>query len=124
MSSNFRYQPFVVVSGYLAGKVLLVDDVSSSHGHEIYPTTSLDENCIEFHFQTDGNYHLDLRQAYLALKVQFVKGSGDETHKSKKVKKEAQRKAQWGCRKGGGVRGSSSSRYSCKQHFALNVFQC
>ena len=53
MSSNFRYQPFVAVSGNLRGKVPVVDDVSSSHEQEIYATTSLDENCIEFQFQTD-----------------------------------------------------------------------
>ena len=47
MSSNFRYQPFVAVSGNLGGKVPVVDDVLSSHEQEIYPTTSLDENCIE-----------------------------------------------------------------------------
>ena len=67
MSSNFRYQPSVAVSGSLGGKVPVVDDVLSSHEHEIYPTTSLDENCIEFEFQTDWNYYVDLRQTYLAL---------------------------------------------------------
>ena len=46
MSSNFRYQAFVAVSGNLGGKVPAVDDVLSSHEQEIYPTTSLDENCI------------------------------------------------------------------------------
>ena len=45
MSSNFRYQSFVVVSENLGGKVPVVDDVLSSHEQEIYPTTSLDENC-------------------------------------------------------------------------------
>ena len=48
MSSNFRYQPFVAVSGNIEGMVPVVDDVLSSHKQEIYPTTSLDENCIEF----------------------------------------------------------------------------
>ena len=50
MSSNFRYQPFVAVSGDLGGKVPVVDEVLSSHEQEIYPTTSFDENCIEFEF--------------------------------------------------------------------------
>ena len=31
MSSNFRYQPFLAVSGNLGGKVLVIDDVLSSH---------------------------------------------------------------------------------------------
>ena len=42
MSSNFRYQNFVAVSGNLGGKVPVVEDVFSSHEGEIYRTTSLD----------------------------------------------------------------------------------
>ena len=84
MSSNFRYQPFVAVSGNLGGKVPVVEDVLSSHEQEIYPTTPLDENCIEFEFETDRNYYVDLRQTYLALKVKLVKGCGYETYKNKK----------------------------------------
>ena len=88
MSSNIRYQPFVAVSGNLGGKVPVVDDVLSSHEQEIYPTTSLDENCIEFEFQTDWNYYVDLRQTYLALKLKLVRGCGYETYNSKQVKME------------------------------------
>ena len=44
MSSNFRYQPFLAVSGNHGGKIPVVGDVLSSHEQEIYPTTSLDEN--------------------------------------------------------------------------------
>ena len=76
MSSNFRYQTFVAVSGNLGGKVLVFDDILSSHEQEIYPTTSFDENCIEFEFHTDRNYYIDLRQTYLALKLKLVKGRG------------------------------------------------
>ena len=75
-NNNFRYQPFVAVSGNLQGKVPIVDDVLSSHEQEIYPTTSLDENCIEFEFKTDRIYYVDLRQSFLALKLKFVKGRG------------------------------------------------
>ena len=88
MSSNFRYQPFVTVSGNLGGKLPVVGDVLSSHEQEIYPTTSLDENCIEFEFQTDRNYYVDLRQTYLALKLRLVSGCGYETYNTKEVKKE------------------------------------
>ena len=88
MSSNFRYQPFVAVAGNLGGKFPVVDDVLSSHEQEIYPTTSLDENCTEFRFQTDRKYYVDLRQTYLALKVKLVRGRGLETYKTKEVKKE------------------------------------
>ena len=93
MSSNFRYQPFVAVSENLGGKVPGVDAVLSSHEHEIYHTTSLDESCIEFEFQTDPNYYMDLRQTYLALKVKLVKGRGYETYNTKEVKKEHKEEA-------------------------------
>ena len=93
MSGNFRYQTFVAVSGSLGGKVPLVDNVLSSHEREIYPTTSLDENCIEFEFQTDRNYYVDLRQMYLALKLKLVKGRGYETYNTKEVKKEHKEEA-------------------------------
>ena len=93
MSSHFRYQPFVSASGNLGGKVPVVDDVLSSHEQEIHPTTSLDENCIEFEFQTDRNYYIDLRQTYLALKLKLVKGRGYETYNSKEVKKEQKEEA-------------------------------
>ena len=59
ISNNFRYQPFVAISGNLGEKVLVVDDVLLSHAQEICPTTSLDKNCLEFEFQTDRNYHVD-----------------------------------------------------------------
>ena len=88
MSNSFRYQPFVAVSGNLGGKVPIVDDVLSSHEQEIYPTTSLNESCIEFEFQTDRNYYVDLRQSFLALKLKFVKGRGYVTYESKEKEKE------------------------------------
>ena len=93
MSSIFWYQPFVAVSGNLGGKVPLVDDVLSCHEQEIYPTTSLDENCIEIEFQTDRNYYVDLRQTYLALKLKLARGRGYETYNSKEVKKEHKEEA-------------------------------
>ena len=73
MSSNFRYQPFVAKSGNSGGKIPVVDGVFSSHEQEMYPTTSLDENCIELEFQTDRHYYVDLRQMYLALKLKLSK---------------------------------------------------
>ena len=88
MSSDFRYQPFVAVSGNLGGKVPIVDDVLSSHEQDFYPNTSLDENCIKFEFQTDRNYYVDLRPSFLALKLKFVKGRGYDTYESKEKKKE------------------------------------
>ena len=93
MSTTFRYQPFVAVSGNLAAKVPVVDDVLSSLEQEIYPTTSLDQNCIEFEFQMDRNYCVNLRQTYLALKLKLVRGRGYETYNTKKVKKEHKEEA-------------------------------
>ena len=48
--NNFPYQAFVAVSENPGVKVPVVDDVMSSLEQEIYPTTSLDENSIEFEF--------------------------------------------------------------------------
>ena len=56
------------------------------HEQEIYPTTSLDENCIEFEFQTDRNYYVDLRRSFLALRLKFVRGRGYDTFESKEKK--------------------------------------
>ena len=86
--NNFRYQPFVTVCGNPGVKVPVVDDVLSSHEHEIYPTTSLDGNSIEFDFQTDRNVCVDLRQTYLDLKIKLVKGRAFATYKTTEKKKE------------------------------------
>ena len=74
MSSNFRYQHFVTVSGILGGKVPLVDDVFSSNEKKIHLITALDENCIELEIQTDRNNYVVLTQTYLALKQKILKG--------------------------------------------------
>ena len=93
MSSNFRYQTFVAVSGNLGGKVRVVDDVLSSHEREIYPTTTLNENCIEFEVRTGRNKYVNLKQTYLALKLKLVRGRGYETYNTKEVKKEHKEEA-------------------------------
>ena len=108
MLISFRYQPFVAVSGNHGGKVTVNDDVLSSHEQEIYPTTSLDENCIEFEFQTDRIYYVDLRQTYLALKLKLVTGSGLRNLQYQRSKKGAQRRGKIGTGRAGG-RGVSSS---------------
>ena len=86
--NTFRYQPVVAVSGNPGVKVPVVDDVLSSHEQEIYPTTSLDENSIEFEFQTDRNIYVDLRQTNHALKLKLVKGRGFDSYKPTEKKKE------------------------------------
>ena len=60
----------------------------SSHQQEVFPTTSIDENCIDFQFPTERDYYVDLRQSLLGSKLKFVKGRCDETYNSKGVKKE------------------------------------
>ena len=84
----FRYQPFVAVSANPVAKIPVVDDVLSSREKEIYPTTTLDENSIEFEFQTDRNVYADLRQTYFALKFKLVKGRGFDTYKTTEKKEE------------------------------------
>ena len=67
-----------------------MDDALSSHEQAIHPTTSPDENSIEFEFQTYSKVYVDLRQTYLALKIKLVKGRGIDTYKTKEKKKEHQ----------------------------------
>ena len=87
-NNNFRYQPFVAMSGNLGGKFPIVDDVLSSHEQKIYATTSLDKNFIELKFQTDRNFYVDLRQSFLAMKLKIVKGRVYDTNESKEKKRE------------------------------------
>ena len=47
-----------------------------------------DENCLELEVQTDRNFYLELRHAFLALKLKFVKGRVYDTYESKEKKKE------------------------------------
>ena len=76
------------MSGNLGGKVPIVDNVFSSHEQEVYPTTSLDENCIKFEFRADRNYYVDLRQSFFALKLKVVKRRSYDTYESSEKKKE------------------------------------
>ena len=73
-------------SGNHGVKVPVVDDVLSSREQEIYPTTSIDENCLEFEFQTDRNYYVDSRQTYLAVKLKVAKYRCYETYNTREKK--------------------------------------
>ena len=77
----------MAVSGILGAKAPVAEDVLSSQEQENYPNTSLDINYIEFEFQTDRNYYVDLRQTFLASKLQMIKGRGYETYNPKESKK-------------------------------------
>ena len=59
-----QYQHFVAVLDNFGSKVPVVYDDLSAH-EQLYPTTSLDENSIEFQFQTDCAFFIDLRESYL-----------------------------------------------------------
>ena len=85
---NFRYQPFVAVSGNPIVEIPVVDKVLSSHEQEIYPTTSLVENSIEFEVQPDRNVYVNLRQTYRASKNKLVRGCGFQIYKTTGKKKE------------------------------------
>ena len=93
MSNSFWYKTFVAVCGNLERKLTLVDNVLWSHKQEIYPTTSLDENRIEFKNQPDRNLYVDLREFYLAFKKEIVKSCGYETYNNKDVRKEHKEEA-------------------------------
>ena len=69
-------------------RVPVVDDVLSSQEQEIYPTTSLDENSIEFEVQTDRNVYVYLRQTYLALKLKLINPRGFDIYKATEKEKE------------------------------------
>ncbi len=68
-------------------KVAIVDDMLSSHELEIYPTTSLDADSIEFEFQAHRNVCAVLRQSNLALKNKLVKGYLQNNGKEKGAQK-------------------------------------
>ena len=114
MSSIFRYRFFVAVSVSLGGEGLVVDVDLSSHEQKIYPTTSLDENCIKIEHQTDRNCYVDFRQTYLALKHKFIKGRGYETYTNKESEKSTKNNISGSEKSGGrgGARGPSCSRFS------------
>ena len=59
-----------------------------SHEQQIYTTTSLGENSIEFELQTDGNMYVVLRQTYLPLNIKLFKWRGSDTYKRTEKKKE------------------------------------
>ena len=85
--NNFRYQHLVAVSGNAGVTVPVLDEVLSSHKLEDYPTTSPNSNSIELEFQTDRNVYGALRQTYLALKIELLKGRGLDAYKTTKKKK-------------------------------------
>ena len=83
----------MAVLANLGGIVPLVDDILSSRQQQIYSTASLDKNCIKFEFQLDWNFYVDLRQTYLALKMNFFSDRGYKTYNTGEVRKEDKEEA-------------------------------
>ena len=78
--TNFLWQSLEI----LEGKAQLLTTSCPRMNKKFIP----DENCLEFEFQTDRNYYVDLRQSFLALKLKFVKGRGYDTYEGKEKEKE------------------------------------
>ena len=87
MSNNFRYEPFVVVSGNRGGKVPVVDDVLSSHEKNLsYYLTRWKLHSLNV--KQIGTITLIWDRRIWLLKLKFVNGRGYETYNSEEVKKE------------------------------------
>ena len=81
------------VSRNLGRKVPVVDDILSSEEQKVYPSTWLDENCIEFDFRTNRNYYGYLRQTCSTSKLKCAKGRSNETYNTKEFKEEHKEQA-------------------------------
>ena len=72
--SNFRYGHFTNSCLEIFWKIPVLEPIESSHIEQLYPSTSLDENSIEFEFETDRSIYLDMRDIHLQIKVSLQKG--------------------------------------------------
>ena len=61
----------------------------SSYPKKVFPSTSLDESSIEFEFETDRNFYLDMRDIHLSLKLQLFKGRLFDAFKKGKAENKA-----------------------------------
>ena len=92
--NSYRYRTFAALPRNIGTQDPKGHGILSFHEQEKYPTSSLYENCIDFKFQTDLNYYVELRPVNLALKLIFVKGCGYETYNTKEVKKKRKEETQ------------------------------
>ena len=72
--SNFRYGHFTNSCLEIFDKIPVLEPIESSHVHEVYPSTSLDESSIEFEFEKDRSIYFDMRDIHLQIKVGLQKG--------------------------------------------------
>ena len=72
--SNFRYGHFKNSCLEIFDKIPVLEPIESSHVQKVYPSTSLDENNIEFEFETDRSIYIDMRDIRLQIKFGLQKG--------------------------------------------------
>ena len=123
MSSIFRYQPFVAVSGNLGGKVSgLTISCRPMNKKSILQTHSM-KTAQSLNFKRIGTITL-IWDRCTWLWNWNLSGVVVTKPQYQRSKKGTQRRGKSRRGRDGGRGGSSSSRYSCKQHLALNFFQC
>ena len=82
----------MAVSENLGAKIPIVDFFLSFHEHKTNPLPHAMETPWSLNLQTDRKYYVDLRQTYLALKMNLVKGLAYETYNTKEVKRNTKKK--------------------------------
>ena len=73
-STNFRYRHFTNSCLEIFVKIPVLEPIESCHIQEVYPSTSQDESSIEFEFETERSFYLDMRDIHLQIKVGLQKG--------------------------------------------------
>ena len=102
-----------------------IDDVLSPTTKKNYLTTSFVENRVEFEFFIKSKLLQWLKAVLLGFETEvWQKVCGYETQMARKLRKIIRGKPKRPKQKQTERRGSSFSRYSCKQFFPLNFFKC
>ena len=126
MSSNFRDRPLLAVSGKSwkespsSWQCLVVPGAKNLSGW----LTGWKLHRVRI---SKGSEVLHWSETeVLGFEIETCQGSWlRNTQQQRSIKRaEWGDKSGWGSDGGGGTRSTSSSRYSCKQHIALNFFQC
>ena len=68
-SRHFRYETFTNSFLEIFDKFPVLETIMSSYTQEVFPSTSLDESSIEFEFETDRNFYLDMRDTQPQFKA-------------------------------------------------------
>ena len=87
--SHFWYGSFTNSSLEIFDKVPVLETIMSSYTHEVFPIFSLDESSIEFEFETDRNFYLDMHHTHFSLKLQLFKGRLFDAFKKEKAEHKA-----------------------------------